>query len=139
MPADVQLCEADLDPLIAAFYARVRRDDLIGPVFADAIADWDEHLEKLVAFWSSVMLTSGRYKGNPMAAHMAHLSELTPVMFDRWLALWAEVTAQMLPAELAAALQHKAARIAESLKLALWFRMPAAASKPTTSARKGVQ
>ncbi|MBA3897112.1 MAG: group III truncated hemoglobin [Sphingomonadaceae bacterium] len=140
IPTDIELHEADLDRLISAFYARVRRDDLIGPVFNGAIEHWDVHLEKLVAFWSSVMLTSGRYKGNPMAAHIAHLAELTPAMFDRWLMLWQEVTAQMLPAELATALQNKAARIAESLKLALWFRMPAAApERITRSARKGVQ
>ena len=51
--------------------ARPRRP-LIGPVFNDAIADWPEHLEKLQAFWSSVMLTSGRYKGRPLPAHIRH-------------------------------------------------------------------
>ena len=54
--------------LVDHFYARVREDELIGPLFNSAVADWPEHLEKLTAFWSSVMLTSGRYKGNPMAA-----------------------------------------------------------------------
>src|SRR5512139_1838808 len=118
--------EDDLQVLIPAFYARVRRDPLIGPIFNGAIDDWDVHLEKLVAFWSSVMLTSGRYKGNPMIAHLKHKAALTPDMFDLWLAIWAETTADLLPAGKAAALQAKARRIAESLKLALWFRMPGA-------------
>ena len=116
--------EAELEALIPAFYARVRGDALIGPVFERAIADWDHHLAKLVAFWSSVMLTSGRYKGNPMMQHIKHKPALSPAMFERWLALWAEVTAAMLPAAKAAALQARAARIAESLQLALWFRIP---------------
>jgi hemoglobin len=47
-------------------------------------------------------------------------------MFDRWLALWTEVTEELLPQPTAAALQLKAARIAESLKLALYFRLPPA-------------
>jgi hemoglobin len=69
------------------------------------------------------MRTTGRYKGNPMAAHMKHLAIITPAMFDRWLALWAQVTAETLPAESAAALQAKAEQIAQSLKLALYFRL----------------
>lgn len=102
-------------------------------MFDDAIEDWDSHLHKLIAFWSSVMLTSGRYKGNPVAAHMKHLEAITPPMFDRWLALWAEVTEEILPTQVAAALQGKAARIAESLKLALYFRLPLAPGSPPAS------
>lgn len=122
--SDLALSEAQLEALIPEFYARVRRDGLIGPVFGAAIADWSEHLETLVSFWSSVMLTSGRYKGNPVGAHRKHLNAITPAMFDRWLALWAETTDELLPPATAAALQSKAARIAESLKLGLYFRLP---------------
>jgi len=121
--------EAALEMLIPRFYARVREDGLIGPVFDAAVEDWPGHLERLVAFWSSVMLTSGRYKGNPMAAHLKHLRAITPPMFDRWLALWAEVTGQLLSPAAARALQAKAERIAESLKLALYFRLPPAAAR----------
>jgi len=90
--------------------------------------------KKLVAFWSSVMLTRGRYKGNPVAAHMKHLGEITPPMFDRWLSLWAEVTEEILPATAAAAFQRKAVRIAESLKLALYFRLPPTPGSPAAFA-----
>lgn len=124
--AEAAVSEAQLERLIPRFYARVREDALIGPVFDAAIGDWDGHLEKLTAFWSSVMLTSGRYKGNPVAAHMKHVGVITPAMFDRWLSLWTEVTDETLPPSVAAALQHKAARIGESLKLALYFRLPPA-------------
>lgn len=124
MGNDAQITEEQLEALIPRFYACVRDDALIGPVFNAAISDWNEHLEKLVAFWSSVMLTSGRYKGNPMAAHLKHLPTITPPMFDRWLALWIQVTEELLPRASAAVLQGKATRIAESLKLALYFRLP---------------
>lgn len=117
------LDEADLERVIPEFYARVRADDQIGPLFNAAIADWPHHLDRLVAFWSSVMLTSGRYKGNPMAAHVKHRAAIRPEMFDRWLELWAEVTGEMLPAPAAQAMQGKARMIAESLKLALFFRL----------------
>lgn len=117
--------EADLAQVIPAFYARVRADPLIGPLFNATIDDWPHHLERLIEFWSSVMLSTGRYKGNPMRVHMQHRAALTPAMFDRWLQLWAETTAAMLPAAAAAAMREKAAMIAQSLQYGLFFRLSA--------------
>lgn len=118
-----QIDEDSLVRVVALFYERVRQDPELGPIFNETIDDWPLHLEKLVAFWSSVMLTSGRYKGSPMAAHLKHKARITPAMFDRWLALWDSTTAEVMAPEAAAAMQAKAARIAESLQLALFFRL----------------
>ena len=71
------ITEASLGQLVDTFYARVRRDPLIGPVFNNAIDDWPDHLDRLQAFWSSVMLTSGRYKGRPLPAHIKHAAGLS--------------------------------------------------------------
>jgi hemoglobin len=95
--------------VIEQFYDRVRSDPTLGPVFDGAIADWDDHLQKLAGFWSSVMLRSGRYKGNPIAAHLRWKDLITRPMFDRWLALWTEVTLESLPEPAARALQARAA------------------------------
>lgn len=111
--------EQDLARLVTRFYATVRADALIGPVFNDAIDDWPEHLEKLSAFWSSLMLTSGRYKGAPMAAHLKHRARITPAMFERWLALWREATDAEMPRGVAKSMQAKAERIAQNFKFAL--------------------
>src|SRR3954451_4292732 len=91
---DASLTEASLQAFLTAFYARVRQDDLIGPVFARAIpdADWPRHLAVIQDFWSSVLLKSGRYKGNPFGKHQA-LGVLQPAHFARWLGLF-EVTAR---------------------------------------------
>jgi hemoglobin len=121
--APLALDESGLRQLVDAFYAAVRADDMIGPLFNDAIGDWPRHLVQLSAFWSSVMLTSGRYKGQPMPAHLKHKSRITPEMFERWLALWRTTTDRLMRPEDARALQDKAARIAESLSLALFFRL----------------
>ncbi len=118
-----------LERLVHAFYARVRADAVLGPVFNDAVGDWPEHLDKLSAFWSSVMLTTGRYKGNPMMAHFKHVSRITPGMFERWLGLWREMSDAMLSPEGAAAVQAKAARIAESLQLGLFYRIDQPAAR----------
>ena len=121
----VSVDEGALPALLDRFYDRVRRDPDLGPVFDGAVGDWPAHLEKLAAFWSSIMLTSGRYKGNPVGAHLRHSARVTPEMFDRWLALWTRTTDEMLPPTHAAAMQTKARRIAESLKLALKLATPA--------------
>ena len=110
-------CYFDItEPAIAAlvdrFYEKARRDPLIGPVFNAAIDDWDEHLRKLHDFWSSVMLTTGRYKGNPMAAHMK--LPIEPHFFERWLALWQETAAEVFAPEPAASFRNKAGRIVSS-------------------------
>lgn len=115
--------EAQLARLVDAFYAKVRADETLGPIFNSAVGDWPEHLEKLASFWSSVMLTTGRYKGNPMAAHLRHVASIRPEMFDRWLTLWSQTAGEILPPADADMIRTKAERIAESLKLALFFRI----------------
>ena len=119
----MMITEPQIAELVDAFYARVRDDELLGPVFNGAIDDWPRHLVKLQAFWSSVMLTTGRYKGSPMAAHIAHANAIDPAMFDRWLALWRETARERLEPGLAESIIAKAERIGESLKLALYFRI----------------
>ena len=115
--------EEQLAALVDRFYAKVREDEVLGPVFNGAIADWPEHLEKLTAFWSSVMLTTGRYKGQPMLAHMKHKATIEPAMFDRWLGLWRETARETLSKSAAAAIIMKAERIAESLQLGMFFKL----------------
>ena len=113
--------EAGLAAVVACFYGKVRADARLAPVFEDAIEDWPAHVEKLSAFWSSVMLTSGRYKGNPMAAHLRLGPRVNPALFARWLELWGEAAAETMAPEVAAVLRAKAARIAASLQHALAF------------------
>ncbi|RVQ64994.1 group III truncated hemoglobin [Croceicoccus ponticola] len=120
-----QIDDQSLRRLVEAFYARVRTDDELGPIFNDAISGWPEHLDKLTDFWSSVMLTTGRYKGQPVPAHMKHRTRITPELFERWLSLWTETTDTMMEPTAAKSLQDKARRIAQSLQLAMFFRIEA--------------
>lgn len=117
--------ERKIAAVVRRFYGKVREDVLLGPIFNEAIEDWDRHLGLLSDFWSSVMLTSGRYKGNPMAAHFKHAGRLTPDLFPRWLALWEQATSDLLPPEEAGEMLSKARRIATSLQLGLHHRAAA--------------
>ena len=114
------ITEEMIGRLVPAFYAKVRQDPTLGPVFNGAVKDWDEHLLKLRAFWASVMLAAGTYKGNPLAAHHGH--GITPAMFATWLRLWKETAREILPPEEADRIVEKANRIAESLQLGLFYR-----------------
>jgi len=113
--------ETEIDRVVRDFYRRVQADELLGPIFNNALGDWDHPLGKLVDFWCSAMLSSGRYKGNPLAAHLPQATHMTPAAFNRWLQLWGETTDALLGATAAVALQEKAARIAESLGLGIAF------------------
>lgn len=125
-----EISEDAIRRLVDGFYAKVRADAQLAPVFADAIEDdsWERHLAKMRDFWSSVMLTTGRYKGNPVSAHLA-VNGMEPHLFARWLELFGETCAELFDDEVAAAFRPKAARIAESLKLALFYR-PARSVRP---------
>jgi hemoglobin len=108
--------------LVDAFYAKVRLDSELAPVFARAIpGDWGPHLAIMYAFWSSVMLTTGRYKGNPVVKHFA-IPGIQPPLFERWLALFNETCDELFDDGISGEFRAKAARIAESQKFALFYR-----------------
>lgn len=110
------LDDAVLRRLVYGFYARVRSDPLLGPVFADRIADWDPHLDRMVAFWSSVALMTGRYHGAPVPKHAG--LPVTWEHFERWLALFRETAEEVCSPAGAAHVIDRAARIARSLHMA---------------------
>lgn len=117
---DVQARTGISEPMIArlveTFYGRVRGDTLLGPVFAQ-VADWDDHLAKLREFWSSVVLMSGRYHGQPMLAHLK--LGVRGAHFDRWLELFEATARDVCPPEAAALFIDKARRIADSLEMGI--------------------
>lgn len=84
---------------IDRFYAKVRQDDLIGPVFLGAVHDWAGHKQTMVDFWSRAVLGTQRYGGMPLPPHVK--LRLTPSHFDRWLKLWKEACDETMPEPLA--------------------------------------
>jgi hemoglobin len=107
--------ETMIETLIRAFYARVRRDALLAPIFESRISDWEPHLDNMFAFWSSLTLQTGRYQGQPMAKHMPLAVDARH--FDRWLALFEETARDLCPSAAAERFVERARRVAESLEL----------------------
>lgn len=112
------LDETSLAVLVDRFYDRVRADVVLGPVFNEAVHDWPAHKRTLVDFWSSMMLRSGRYRGNPMGVHRA-LPPFPKHLFHAWLTLWRQTVAEQFPPEAATPLIDAAERVAQGLSLGL--------------------
>ena len=125
-PAPAVVTEASIALLIDRFYSAVRRDPVLSGVFEATIADdeWPEHLATMRRFWSSAMLGSGRYSGNPVSVHRA-VRGLERPMFDRWLALFQATATELFDPAAAALFTGKARRIGTSLQLALFHRLGA--------------
>ncbi len=78
--------EAFVSRLVEQFYSTIREDELLGPIFAERIADWPEHLGRMKAFWRSILFNSGEFSGNPMLKHM-----VIPGLEERHFAHWLEL------------------------------------------------
>lgn len=121
--SQVGLTEETLRVFLDAFYAKIRRDPMLAPIFAQRISepDWPAHLSTIRDFWSSVLFRTGRYKGNPFAKHLG-LAEIGTGHFERWLGLFDATAAEMFEEAIARDLSERAHRIGDSLKAGLFFR-----------------
>lgn len=115
--AETEIDEVMIKKLVHSFYAAVRADPLLGPIFETRISDWDHHLSKLCDFWSSIALMSGRFHGKPMQTHMR--LPLDQAHFAQWLALFNTVAHETCPPAAAAFFVSRAHLIAESLQLGM--------------------
>lgn len=113
-----QAHEVGIATLIDRFYDKVRADDELGPLFNAAIHDWASHKRVLRDFWSSLVLRSGRYHGNPMGVHRT-LPPFPQQLFHRWLALWRETAHEVFEPPVAELLTGTAERVAQGLSLGM--------------------
>jgi len=112
------ITEAMIEQLVREFYQRARQDAVLGPIFEVRLADhWEEHIGRLVDFWSQIGLRTGRYDGRPLPAHAA--LDLEPQHFRIWLGLFEGTARDVMPPEAAAFFIGRAHRIAESFQLGL--------------------
>lgn len=86
----------DLRQVVASFYAIVRQDDFIGPIFNSFIPaeHWPAHIEKITGFWRFRLFEEETYEGRPLVNHLEvdkHTGYgLTRQHFDHWVRLWSE-------------------------------------------------
>jgi hemoglobin len=118
--AGTTITEGEISILVERFYAKVRVDPEIGPVFNEAVHNWDAHLALLKDFWSTVLLSTGRYRGNPLLAHFP--LPIGERNFACWLRLFSETAHEVMSSSQAAIVTHKADLIAMNMKRILASR-----------------
>jgi hemoglobin len=110
------LDRSSIHTLVHQFYADVRADPELGPLFDKAIgARWDAHLARMVEFWSTVMLGTHNFQGNVFGTHMA-LEGVEPEHFRRWLGMFFATTDRLFAPDVAREFQVVGRRIASSLQ-----------------------
>ncbi|MES2399712.1 MAG: group III truncated hemoglobin [Pseudomonadota bacterium] len=114
MPVPDLCNEDEIFQLVHSFYEIVRRDALLGPIFESHVKNWNEHLAKMVDFWSSALRGTARFRGAPMPKHAA-LPGLSAELFEHWLMLFRQTTATLPNAALGERANELASRIARSL------------------------
>ncbi|MFY0653354.1 MAG: group III truncated hemoglobin [Cyclobacteriaceae bacterium] len=114
----------DIAKLIQSFYAKVRQHPKLGPIFNNAIDDWDEHLEKLVGFWETNLLFVQTYKGNPIQAHIEAdedaNNQIDQEHFGNWLNLWFETIDEFFQGEKAELAKNRARNMAHVMFIRIW-------------------
>lgn len=108
----------DIKLLVDTFYAKVRKDSLIGPIFTDvAKVNWDEHLPKLYNFWADLLLGEDTYRGRPFPPHMK--LNLIPSHFEQWLRLFVATVDENFVGLKAEEAKGRALRIARNFMINL--------------------
>lgn len=112
------IAAADIDRVVAEFYARIRQHAVLGAVFASHITDWPQHENKIARFWRNAILMERSYTGNPMRAHMA-AGDVHGAHFPQWLAVFDDVLRDTVTQDQALAWSALAHRIGQGLRFGL--------------------
>jgi len=109
----------DISLLVETFYIKIRKDEVLGPIFNTIIKDWESHLILLTDFWETQLLLIRTYRGNPIAAHqevddkMNH--SITSEHFGLWLNLWFETLDDLFEGETAWIAKNRAQKMSTML------------------------
>ncbi len=120
VPPRFQITADEINNVLTVFYARVRKDKILAPVFFASIPDepeiWVEHEAKIGRFWRNAILFERSYNGNPQRAH-ANNGLVAPEHFEIWLGLFDKVLSEKLTPGQATAWSGLAHRIGAGLRM----------------------
>ena len=105
----------DVYKLVTQFYAKVRADDLLGPIFNKNIHHWPEHFEHLTDFWEGNLFFKKIFKGRPLQTHKrVDRNEgytIKEQHFGIWLNHWVQTVNELYAGERAEMAKFKARKI----------------------------
>ncbi|MEJ6796624.1 MAG: group III truncated hemoglobin [Flavobacteriales bacterium] len=120
----------DINNIVRKFYGQVRENEILGPVFTNAIpaGEWDRHMEKITDFWDSAIFGSMTFKGNPATSHVNldknNDYKITQDHFSIWLNQWSETINEDYEGEIAENMKMRARKMATGLYLGMWHHKP---------------
>ena len=113
----IPITESSIRSMVDTFYARVREDAVLSGIFESRLAGrWDEHMPRMYAFWTKILLGSGDFQSNVFGKHMA-LSGIEKEHFIRWLTLFRLTAIEIFGIDDAKVPIQVAERIAGSFQL----------------------
>ena len=110
--------EAAIERMVRLFYERALADEVLGPIFREAIHDWEPHIKSVADFWSGIVHGTDRYKGNAYAPHMKLKFE--PEAFDHWLTVFESAAQDTLAPQDSATAIRVARHMANSFKAGIF-------------------
>lgn len=116
----------DIEVLVHSFYEKIRKDDLLGPIFNTHIPEdaWQEHLLNITDFWETNLFKVPRYKGSPTQKHINvdinSNHTISQVHFGKWLQLWFETIDELYIGNHALKAKDTARKMSTSQFLAIW-------------------
>lgn len=125
---EIIVTEQHISDLVHRFYDRARNDEMLGPIFAATINNWEHHYTIVENFWSRTLLGTARYEGSPYPAHVGIGIEREH--FDRWLDLFRATAHESLPPAAADAAIARAEHMAVSFRAGLFPFDPMPRTQP---------
>lgn len=114
--------------LVNTFYKKIRKDELLGPIFNGMITDWDTHLDLLIDFWETQLFMVKKYRGNPLEAHVKvdaftnHNVEAKH--FGVWLQYWFETIDELFKGEKAQLAKNRARNMNTFMQIEIFNARP---------------
>lgn len=114
----------DINKLVTTFYAKVREDALLGPIFNETISNWDEHFVHLTNFWESNLFFRKTYSGNPVEKHIAvdrnAAEPISALHFGVWINIWYKTVDELFEGDMAQIAKNRARNMGTFLHLKIF-------------------
>ncbi|MFS4493234.1 group III truncated hemoglobin [Maribacter sp. 2308TA10-17] len=114
----------DVNDLVVSFYQKVRKHDILGPIFNQIITDWEVHFELLTDFWETQLFLKRKYQGNPVSVHQEvddkTNNSVSSEHFGLWLNLWFETIDELFEGETAWVAKNRAQKMSTMLFLKIF-------------------
>ena len=115
---------ADVHELVRTFYGKVRKDELLGPIFNKHIEDWETHFERLTDFWEGNLFFKRNFRGNPRLKHIevdaAEGHTIDALHFGVWLNYWFQTIDALFVGEKANIAKNRARNMGTFFHIAIF-------------------